>query len=73
MTDLLRPNVVVTRFGAFDTDPLPGQTIVPRDSSNAFEGVSEIPEISAPIFKTYADVLSWPDLMQSFRRKVRRV
>jgi hypothetical protein len=30
-TDLSRPSVVVTRFGAFDTDPLPGQTIVPRD------------------------------------------
>jgi hypothetical protein len=30
-TDLSRPSVVVTRFGAFDTDPLPGQRIVPRD------------------------------------------
>ena len=30
-TDLSRPSVVITRFGAFDTDPLPGQTIVPRD------------------------------------------
>jgi hypothetical protein len=30
-TDLSRPSVVITRFGAFDTDPLPGQKIVPRD------------------------------------------
>ena len=30
-TNLSRPSVVLTRFGAFDTDPLPGQTIVPRD------------------------------------------
>jgi hypothetical protein len=30
-TDLTRPSVVRTRFGAFDTDPLPGQTIVPRN------------------------------------------
>jgi hypothetical protein len=30
-TDLTRPSVVVTPFGAFDTDPLPGQTIVPRN------------------------------------------
>jgi len=30
-TDLSRPSVVFTRFGAFDTDPLPGQTIVPRN------------------------------------------
>jgi hypothetical protein len=30
-TDLARPSVVVTRFGAFDTSPMPGQTIVPRN------------------------------------------
>ncbi|HXP87349.1 MAG TPA: carboxypeptidase regulatory-like domain-containing protein [Bryobacteraceae bacterium] len=30
-TDLSRPSVVVTRFGAFDTNPMPGQTIVPRN------------------------------------------
>jgi hypothetical protein len=30
-TDLARPSVVFTRFGAFDTNPLPGQRIVPRD------------------------------------------
>jgi hypothetical protein len=30
-TDLSRPSVVFTRFGAFDTNPMPGQTIVPRD------------------------------------------
>src|SRR5262249_46340306 len=29
-TDLSRPSVVFTRFGAFDTNPMPGQTIVPR-------------------------------------------
>lgn len=28
-TDLTRPSVVVTPYGAFDTDPLPGQQIVP--------------------------------------------
>jgi hypothetical protein len=30
-TDLSRPSVVQTSFGAFDTSPLPGQTIVPFD------------------------------------------
>ena len=30
-TDLSRPSVVVTRFGAFDTAPLPGQQIIPRN------------------------------------------
>ncbi len=30
-TDLSRSSVVITRFGAFDTSPMPGQTIVPRD------------------------------------------
>ncbi|HEY2360744.1 MAG TPA: carboxypeptidase-like regulatory domain-containing protein [Candidatus Angelobacter sp.] len=28
-TDLSRPSVVFTRFGAFDTNPMPGQTIIP--------------------------------------------
>lgn len=30
-TDLTRPGVVVTRFGAFDLIPLPGQEIIPRN------------------------------------------
>ena len=30
-TDLSRPSVVQTSFGAFDTSPLPGQTIVPSN------------------------------------------
>lgn len=30
-TDLTRPSVVVTRFGAFDLDPLPGQQLIPRN------------------------------------------
>jgi hypothetical protein len=30
-TDLSRPSVVQTSFGAFDTSPIPGQTIVPFD------------------------------------------
>ena len=30
-TDLSRPSVVFTKFGAFDTDPMPGQTIVPHN------------------------------------------
>jgi hypothetical protein len=30
-TDLSRPSVVFTRFGAFDTNPMPGQTIVPHN------------------------------------------
>lgn len=30
-TDLNRPSVVFTKFGAFDTDPMPGQTIVPHN------------------------------------------
>jgi hypothetical protein len=30
-TDLQKPGVVVTKFGAFDTNPEPGQTIIPRN------------------------------------------
>jgi hypothetical protein len=30
-TDLSRPSVVATRFGAFDTSPIAGQTIIPRN------------------------------------------
>jgi hypothetical protein len=30
-TDLTRPSVVLTQFGAFDTDPVPGQTLVPHN------------------------------------------
>lgn len=30
-TDLTRPSVVITKFGAFDTNPMPGQTIVPHN------------------------------------------
>ena len=30
-TDLTRPSVRVTPFGAFDLDPLPGQAIIPRN------------------------------------------
>lgn len=30
-TDLTKPGVVVTRFGAFDPNPAPGQTIIPRN------------------------------------------
>lgn len=30
-TDLTKPGVVVTRFGAFDPNPEPGQTIIPRN------------------------------------------
>jgi hypothetical protein len=30
-TDLSKPGVVVTRFGAFDPNPEPGQTIIPRN------------------------------------------
>ncbi len=30
-TDLTRPSVVNTRFGAFDTNPIPGQTLVPHN------------------------------------------
>jgi hypothetical protein len=30
-TDLTRPSVRITRFGAFDIDPLPGQAIIPRN------------------------------------------
>src|SRR5205823_7221286 len=30
-TDLSRPSVVHTAFGVFDTNPLPGQTIIPRN------------------------------------------
>ncbi len=30
-TDLSRASVVYTRWGVFDTDPLPGQTVIPRN------------------------------------------
>ncbi|HWF11714.1 MAG TPA: carboxypeptidase regulatory-like domain-containing protein [Bryobacteraceae bacterium] len=30
-TDLSRPSVVITKFGAFDTNPMPGQALVPRN------------------------------------------
>ena len=30
-SDLTRPTVVMTRFGAFDASPRPGQTIIPRN------------------------------------------
>jgi hypothetical protein len=30
-TDLSRPSVRITPYGAFDLDPLPGQTIIPRN------------------------------------------
>jgi hypothetical protein len=33
-TDLSRASVVLTPYGAFDLDPLPGQTIVPRNYGN---------------------------------------
>ena len=32
-TDLTRPSVIDTEFGAFDLDPLPGQKILPRNSA----------------------------------------
>jgi len=30
-TDLTKPGVVITKFGAFDTNPVPGATIIPRN------------------------------------------
>ena len=33
-TDLTRPGVVVTPYGAFDTRPAPGETIIPRNYGN---------------------------------------
>ncbi len=33
-TDLSRPSVVLTRYGAFDLNPMPGQTIIPRNYGN---------------------------------------
>jgi hypothetical protein len=30
-TDLSKPGVVITRFGAFDPNPLPGQELIPRN------------------------------------------
>jgi hypothetical protein len=34
-TDLTRPSVVVTQYGAFDTEPMPGQSIIPRNLGEA--------------------------------------
>jgi hypothetical protein len=39
-TDLTRPSVRLTRFGDFDTDPLPGQTIIPRNYGRAYPNLS---------------------------------
>ena len=33
-TDLTRPSVVVTKWGTFDTDPIPGQTTIPINYAN---------------------------------------
>ncbi len=33
-TDLTRPGVIVTPLGAFDPNPVPGQTIIPRNFGN---------------------------------------
>jgi hypothetical protein len=49
-TDLSRPSVVFTRFGAFDTDPMPGQTIVPR---NYLTGAG-MWELNARLGRTFA-------------------
>ncbi|HZP02080.1 MAG TPA: carboxypeptidase regulatory-like domain-containing protein [Terriglobia bacterium] len=35
-TDLSRPSVVVTRWGAFDTQPIPGETIIPPNYGTGF-------------------------------------
>jgi hypothetical protein len=34
-TDLSRPSAVRTSYGLFDTDPMPGQTIIPRNIGNS--------------------------------------
>ena len=39
-TDLTRPSVRLTRFGDSDTDPLPGQTIIPRNYGRAYPNLS---------------------------------
>ncbi len=39
-TDLSRPSVRVTPWGTFDTNPLPGQTIIPRNYGEAYGTVS---------------------------------
>ncbi len=33
-TDLTKPGVIVTRFGAFDPNPAPGQELIPRNFGN---------------------------------------
>jgi uncharacterized membrane protein YgcG len=33
-TDLTKPGVIVTRFGAFDPNPAPGQELIPRNYGN---------------------------------------
>lgn len=45
-TDLTRPSVVLTRFGAFDTNPLPGQEIIPRNFGNGPSYISANLQIS---------------------------
>ena len=38
-TDLTRPSVVTTKWGTFDTDPLPTQRIIPYDYGRAPAGL----------------------------------
>lgn len=33
-TDLTQPNIRITRFGAFDPEPAPGQVVIPRNFGN---------------------------------------
>ncbi|MEO7142493.1 MAG: TonB-dependent receptor, partial [Bryobacteraceae bacterium] len=48
-TDLTKPGVVVTRFGAFDTLPTAGETIIPRNYGNGPAYVS----INMRVSKTF--------------------
>jgi hypothetical protein len=49
-TDLTRPSVVVTRFGAFDTSPISGQKIIPI---NYGQGPSQF-QLNAQIFREFS-------------------
>jgi hypothetical protein len=48
-TDLSRPGVVVTPIGAFDTDPLPGQPIIPRNYGKA----ASLFQVNMRLIKTF--------------------
>lgn len=49
-TDLTRPSVILTQWGAFDTSPIAGQTIIPVNYGTGFNNIS----VNMRLSKTFA-------------------